>query len=154
MKNEARINQQSLQVWLEARQQTFIKRLADQIKAEAEANAPRDTGDLAGSFSVEVLPSRRGSTRSKVTIKSSSPHAPFVEFGTGPAHQPIARGKYFPPHSAGSSLHRWAGSKGMNPTFVARGIYTHGTQPQPFMGPAIERVLAPYNFRIIRIKDR
>lgn len=62
--------------------QREMKTRAERVQAKAEALAPVETGDYAGSFRVEVE-LRAGKTRRAVAkVINDSPHATYVEWGT------------------------------------------------------------------------
>jgi len=122
--------------------QPFLVQKAEEIARIARQEAPKSSGDLANSITVERGP------KGSAVVRVHSPHAGYVHQGTGPHHTPSPRAPYYPRVSAG--LLRWAMTKGLNPYAVAKGISTAGTPANPFLETAIEQVLGKYKFKWIR----
>lgn len=99
---------------------------AYEIRDEAQRNIRKhdafDTGDLYDSIEVTISP--KGLS---IGVGSTSPYAPFVEFGTRP---------HFPPLEP---IRRWCASRGLPVTAafpIARKISEVGTPERPFLYPA------------------
>lgn len=101
----------------------FLEKSGRSVEARAKEKAPVDTGRLRASIGIEV---------GKLEVKIGSPvsYAPYLEFGTRPhfpplaALQPWAVRHGFPAGAAGAYL-------------VARKIAARGTEPQPYLIPAL-----------------
>lgn len=150
--SSAHINRQAVTVFLNGPVQERLRQIAEEIRHQAQIEAPVATGDLAHSGRVSratTAPSGPGIRGEGVKIEFSSPHALFVHQGTGPAHIPSGRSRYFPALRTGpGGLVHWAQGKGLPPGAVAKGIFLHGTPANPFLLRAIEGVLRKYNLRI------
>lgn len=70
-----------------------MKARADQIKAEAEALAPVDSGNYVESFRVETEIRKGATIRAIAKVINDSPHAAYVEWGTSrtPRHRVMGR---------------------------------------------------------------
>lgn len=105
------------------------------------------TGDLRRSIGYKTQPASLSAT-----IGPSAVYAEWVEKGTRP-HWTSAR--------PGSSLHKWATHKGLNPYAVQRSIARKGTKKHPFiaptyrkMRPRVERLVVSGMARFIKEVDR
>ena len=105
-----------------------LDEIADQIFAESQLNIARNSTDTA-----ELL--RSGSVKRsflKKTISYDAPQADFIEFGTHPHMPPV------------EPLERWAIRKGFGKGkgwAIAKKIERDGTDPKPFMRPAVDSVI-------------
>lgn len=88
------------------------------VRAEAQANCPKDTGRLANSI---VVQSEGGNS---VVIGPTAEYGIYVEFGTG------SKGDSSKPHT---SKKGWVYYNERTGGFV----YTTGQAPQPFLIPAL-----------------
>jgi len=88
------------------------------VRAEAQANCPKDTGRLANSI---VVQSEGGNS---VVIGPTAEYGIYVEFGTG------SKGDPSKPHT---SKKGWVYFNESTGGFV----YTTGQAPQPFLVPAL-----------------
>lgn len=124
--------------------QPYLAKKAEEIANEARSAAPEGaTGELKGSIHVDRTPGNG------VSIKVDAPHAGFVHQGTGPGHIPNAHPSYYP-RVRKRGLILWAGARGANPYKVAAGIAKNGTQANPFLEEAVQRVLKGLQFRWIK----
>ncbi len=95
------------------------------IEADAVEECPVDLGDLRSSIGYDV-----SSGNNPVgTIFASAEQASHIEFGTDPHFPPI------------EPLEEWARRHGLEGAgfAIALKISEEGTQPQPFMQPALEK---------------
>jgi hypothetical protein len=99
---------------------------AEEIKRDAQENLRRNgsiaSGDLYQTIVVYISP---GGMR--VAVGSTSPYAPYVEFGTRPHMPPV------------DAIRRWCRLKGIPEDAawpIALHIAAHGTPEQPFLYPA------------------
>lgn len=121
----------------------YLLRQAEQIATRARQLAPQASGDLVASIHVEP-------TTIGAAVVVTAPHAGYVEMGTGLFHTPDARSAYFPALRP-RGLILWAQRKGLDPFLVARGIARRGgTQPKPYLEPAVQQILGKFRFRWIR----
>lgn len=93
------------------------------VEASAKENAPVDSGRLRSRIASEVV--RIGSDTVKGLIGTDVEYAPFVEFGTA-SHTITADSGY---------LHFTVDGEEV----FAKSVQHPGTEPQPFLRPAIEQ---------------
>lgn len=137
------VNIAGLNRFLSLSVQPFLLRKAQEIADEARVLAPVGTGELRNSITVE-----RGPKFSAV-VRVRADYAGFVHQGTGPGHIPNPQPAYFP-RVRKRGIIVWADSKGLNPYAVAHGISQKGTQANPFLEEAIQKILGRNNFRWIK----
>lgn len=137
------VNISALNQFMSRTVQPYLVKKAEEIAAEAKANAPVGaTGDLKNSIHVERTPG------GGVSVKVDAPYAEAVHQGTGPRHIPNAQPAYYP-RVRKRGLILWADSKGANLYKVAHGISKNGTPANPFLEEAIQKVLRGFQFRWI-----
>jgi hypothetical protein len=76
--------------------QREMQQVAEQVKSKAEAIAPRDSGQYAASFRVEVGV-REDNSRAQAKVINDDPIASYVEWGTSrtPRHRVLGRAAGF-----------------------------------------------------------
>ena len=92
------------------------------VEGDAKRLCPVDTGRLRSSIHT------RKEDWNKVIVGTDVEYAPYVEYGTPPHMPPV------------EALKRWASRHKMGEKAawaLAKTIEKHGTQPQPFMRPAL-----------------
>lgn len=80
-------------------------------------------------------------------IEFRTPYAGYIEFGTGPSHEPEVRAQYWPPLAP---LEQWVnqklgitGEEGRRVSFaIQRKLHEVGMEPQPFARPAVAEAKA------------
>lgn len=113
--------------------------------AEAKARVPRKTGHLGRS----IVP---GSiTATHATIEARTPYAAAVEFGSRPHIIKPVRASVLAWPVAGarrlSGRARTSGGKAVGPFIRAKLVHHPGTKPQPYLIPAIRKVLTSGGWR-------
>jgi hypothetical protein len=110
----------------EKKMDTAIRRSLERIYREIDAEAPKDTGDMARRW-------KRIIGRFQGTLQSETNYAVYVNDGTKP---------HFPPISA---LKDWSRRHGIPAFLVARKIARMGTKPNPFINRATKNAQAGIN---------
>lgn len=115
--------------------------------AEAKALVPRKTGHLGRS----ILPGALTATHA--TVEARTPYAAAVEFGTRPhIIRPVkARMLAWPASRRLSGRSRTSGGKAVGPFIRAMLVRHPGTKPQPYLIPAIHKVLNDGGWREVII---
>lgn len=102
----------------------LVSKVAEQVKVNAVALAPRKTGTLANSIQV------RYESSTKAIIEPSVPYGKYLEFGT--------KGPYkISPRKPGGVLHFKVDGKWV----YAKSVMHPGIKAQPYMRPALEQAL-------------
>lgn len=104
-----------------------LKGLSDSghmVEATAKQLANTSTGNLRRSIMSQVTPIADAPT---AAIVAQAHYAPYVEHGTKPHTPPFG------------PIARWAIRHGMQPGQAWGAIKKRGTQPHPFLRPALER---------------
>lgn len=113
--------------------QDLVQSAGQQVLAYAQAYAPRKTGRLMNSISLEV-------GNLSATVRANTPYAGYDEFGTGPRGEfpgsPIVitpkRAKYL----------RFTTRDGR--VIYTKKVVSRGMAPRPFLRPALERIAVPF----------
>lgn len=114
--------------------------------AEAKALVPRKTGHLGRS----ILPG--AITATHATVEARTPYAASVEFGSRPHTIRPVKAKMLAWPAGGTRLSgraRTKGGKPVGPFIRAKVVHHPGTKPQPYLIPAIRKVLLQGGWRDI-----
>ena len=106
---------------------TALHFMSLRITKDAKQKAPRDLGGIRSNIDYKI---REWKWRVRSDIKSDSEYASAVEFGTG------KRSKKMP----WQPIYEWSMRHGANPGAVYNKIMKQGTEAQPYMMPAYDKV--------------
>lgn len=128
-----------------------VRRWSQEVRTVAIANAPKDTGELAGSSIVEMN-THPGFVVGVITFRAR--HAIWVHEGTGiygPRHRPIRR--------RGGGYMRFPNRRGIGPRGGRPSLYVYarsvrGQPGQPFLVYALYLVMIPKGARVRTFRVR
>jgi HK97 gp10 family phage protein len=109
------------------------------IEADAKMNCPSNDGILRGSISVsdkgKKVDGFPEAKEDEAFVGTVVDYAPYVEYGSGPHKTNVGSQDFV------DKITTWAMRKGIaNPWPIIKHIRKYGTDPQPFMRPALDRM--------------